>query len=634
MKPVYTFLSKCLYSYLLIGILSPNMSWAQAPENDECTGAIEVFVDEPSRKFDVKGATQSMPGCIGTANNDIWFKFTPTSSYLIIAAQASPEFNAVIQLFSGNCGNLKPMGCAFEVGKGQTEKLPINHYEVGKEYFFRVYDRNPGWPATTDFNLQVYTSTPPENDFCQNATPIIFRDYCQNILVNNEGATGSGVHPSCANGSHPNDDLWFSFVPTGTKALIRVHASHNYRAVIEAFDACGGKPLVCGTTSKHNMALKLPLDNLTPGQTYYFRVYNFLEELSKSFTFTLCVYDPPVPENDECDNAISLEGHTELVGTLDGATASQGHQAPCSGDPNDDIWFSFKANAKDHLLEIFPSSGLDVAMQVFDACNGNEIGCVNTPKRFETERLQLNNLTRGANYLVRVYNAETLPPTTPDFRIVSSPGNYVADNNDCQNAISLIEGVTVGGSLDEATASGTPNHCLDTDQPDLWFKYTPKQNKDVNLWFEGSENLESAGLQVLDGCNGNEIICVQSSKESTIPLTELRRDQTYYVRVLLNDEKRNEQRFHIRIQGESIPTGITHHHHETFKIFPVPTDGIIHIELPDYQHAELQIADLRGQIFFHGKLSPTVNLAELPEGIYLLKIIQKNKIFTSKVVKK
>lgn len=109
MKKCYNskYLSVLISTVLFFLFLSD--SKAQAPINDDCSGAIELTVDAPYVSGNVKNATRSLPGCSasggqagGNSDDDVWYKFEATSPYLIIAAQGSEQFNAVLEVFQGN----------------------------------------------------------------------------------------------------------------------------------------------------------------------------------------------------------------------------------------------------------------------------------------------------------------------------------------------------------------------------------------------------------------------------------------------------------------------------------------------------------------------------------------------------
>lgn len=107
-----------------------------AGDNDEATGALQLtYGDDYAMRFTTDGATQSMPGADcsvdDTADDDIWFTFTATSTPArLVAGYATTD--VTIELFSGVPGNLVSVLC-----DGNILVLPV--LTVGQAYFVRVY---------------------------------------------------------------------------------------------------------------------------------------------------------------------------------------------------------------------------------------------------------------------------------------------------------------------------------------------------------------------------------------------------------------------------------------------------------------------------------------------------------------
>ena len=635
--------------YLFV-FLSMSIAFAQPP-NDNCEGAIQLNVDAAFVAGDVEGATGG-PGApctgdvgavVGTPNDEVWYKFTATKPYLVIQANGSAQFDAVIQVFSGSCGNLAIMDCANEGKIGKPEKLPVNHYTPGETYYFRVYDVGAGKPATTGFEVKVYTPKTPGNDECANAKPVTVKDHCQYTTENQEGATGSPEPNTCANGAAKNDDIWYSFVPDTKRVVITVHASHNYRAVLEVFDKCGGTAIGCTTTTKHNQFLKLAFNDLKPGQTYYFRVFNYYTPLSKSQTFELCVYNPSLPENDECGGAIALNSSDTLTGDLNGSTASKGFSAPCSGTPDDDVWYKFNAVSTKEILELFPTPYFDGVLQVFDACSGgNLVGCMNAGGRNKKETLELTDLTPGKDYFVRVFSAEDLASVTSGFHIArtSGPKPPIA-NDECTNAIAVpisAQGVqSITGKLDNSSQSMAP--CNDSDEAnDVWFKFTANGSDAKVLVTPKSADLNMV-FSVLDACNGQTLACVDDAGDGDAEewvSEELIKGQVYFIRVYDGNGNNHSGSFTLSLDGVQVIQSISSPLNSSFKIFPIPVVDYLRINSEEIHTGEFVLTDIQGNIMHSesGSIKDAYDISAYPSGLYILKIVSEDKVFTIKIMKK
>lgn len=73
-----------------------------------------------------------------------------------------------------------------------------------------------------------------------------------------------------------------------------------------------------------------------------------------------------------------------------------------------------------------------------------------------------------------------------------------------------------------------------------------------------------------------------------------------------------------------------------FKVFPNPTQGQISVQLPnDSSKSQLNITDLQGRSILNTETHSaeiTLNIENMPDGLYLLQIINENQIFTHKII--
>jgi hypothetical protein len=146
--------------YCATNSTATTLRWRCAsPSNDNCSGAIALTVYGSScggaTNGDVSGATESLPGCVGTANNDVWFKFVATSaSFHTVTVVGSSGFDAVVDVRSGAC-NGSSIACSDISGDGGTESVNLTGLTSGNTYYVRVYDYWSGIPETTTFTICI-----------------------------------------------------------------------------------------------------------------------------------------------------------------------------------------------------------------------------------------------------------------------------------------------------------------------------------------------------------------------------------------------------------------------------------------------------------------------------------------------
>lgn len=151
--------------------------------NDECATATMVTVTSDCSGsialYAAPDATESLPAilCNGYTSpeaRDLWFGFVATTTITSITVEGTLTFDAVIEGFSGTCGDLVSVGCADATFPPTT---PVNTSEtlsmgtdVGETYFVRVYSYWAPPPTEFDFTLCIVGVTEiAPNDQCTGA---------------------------------------------------------------------------------------------------------------------------------------------------------------------------------------------------------------------------------------------------------------------------------------------------------------------------------------------------------------------------------------------------------------------------------------------------------------------------------
>ncbi len=295
------------------GIVTPG------PANDNCSGAISItpsptpICGSPTSGT-VLNATQSTPAstCLGTNNDDVWYKFVATQSIHNVIVTGSAQFDAVVEAFNGACG-ASGISCMDNTANGGTEILTLTGLIPSNTYYVRVFDYGAGAPATLTFSICVTSPTipsPPANDNCSGAISLIPGNTCSSYLQNVAGATLSPQSsPIC--GGDLNDDVWYKFTAAQTSSIIQATGQGNYDMVIAAYSgSCVTiNYLDCVNNNGQGQTETLTLNGLTIGQTYFLRLYDYASGLPNNTNLSICVVNvipPPVPTNDLCDDAIPI----------------------------------------------------------------------------------------------------------------------------------------------------------------------------------------------------------------------------------------------------------------------------------------------------------------------------------------
>ncbi|MBK6835857.1 MAG: hypothetical protein IPG89_16955 [Bacteroidetes bacterium] len=163
----------------------------------------------------------------------------------------------------------------------------------------------------------------------------------------------------------------------------------------------------CVNATGANGIETLNLSGLTIGNTYFIEVH---DNAAGGGDFTICVTNPtPPPANDDCSGAISLTSNyacTTTAGNSAGATLSG--VAGCStGNPDDDMWYSFVAVSTTHTVTVNGAANYDAVLGAYVACGGAQPTggtCVNATGADGIETLTLTGLTIGNTYFLEVHD--------------------------------------------------------------------------------------------------------------------------------------------------------------------------------------------------------------------------------------
>jgi hypothetical protein len=449
------------------------------PVNDVCANAISLSSNPTciTTAGTTLGATNSsLPGnlCGGFVANpddDVWYSFVATSTAHDIIVTPSAPLNAVLELRTGLC-NGAIIQCVDGAGIGGTETLSLQGLSIATTYRIRIYGRGVGYATQGSFNVCIVNGvvTPgPANDNCSGAIAVIpsGSPTCSSPTAGTVlNATQSAPSTICFGTN--NDDVWFKFVATQSVHNVIVTGSAQFDAIIESFSgACGAAGISCTDNTGDGGTETLSLTGLTPTATYYIRVFDEGIAAPATLTFTICVTSPAIPSppvNDNCAGAINLNPGNSCSPYLQnaaGATLSPQSSPICGGNLNDDVWFKFTAAQTSSIIQ---ATGQGVYDMVITAYSGSCVttsfmDCINNTGNGQTETLNLNGLTIGQTYFLRVYDFAAGVPVNANISIcvVNVIPPPVPTNDLCDDAIPMNCGdIVYGQNSNGGTSAGDP----------------------------------------------------------------------------------------------------------------------------------------------------------------------------------
>ncbi len=257
------------------------------------------------------------PACANYAGGDVWFRVVvPAGGTVTVTtdvAGGSPLTDSGLAFYTAaSCaGPFTLVSCDDDSGPGLMSALTytgtagtvlwVRVWEYGNDTFgaFNICAIAPGAPPPP----------PTNNDPC-GALTVTVASTCSYSTYTNVGATNSTTTPLPACGAFGTGslDVWFRFVaPASGVAIIETQAGSMTDAAMALYTAtaCNGtfSLVSCDDDSGPGLMPFLSFTNLTPGATYYLRVWGFG---AGSGTFGLCLHGPTSLPAGQCVWALQL----------------------------------------------------------------------------------------------------------------------------------------------------------------------------------------------------------------------------------------------------------------------------------------------------------------------------------------
>ena len=477
-----------------------------APENDNTCDAIALTVQgdcATEGPFLSQTATRTLtwPAVegvgFGDPSDDVWFKFTTdaATTSISVKVQGGGGYDPVFQLFTfSDCKTITGAAAAIDnTFANQLEEQIVFNLPVNTLCMIRVHDFN-ALASSGFFTICVSKVPAPPNDLFANAEVLTQYNAATCPGVTQGYTVNATLGDATANCGTNDDNVWYTFVATNTTATISVTGSQNFDPAVDLRGGAGvGTTIQCVNNTGANGTETINANGLTIGQTYKIQVMGVGANPAGWGTFSICVFGPAAPPpNDNCAGAIILPNASPCAvvnGYLTGATASA-VPAPCSGTPDDDVWYRFIASSSQATITVVgggAATPTDMVVQMYSgaSCGAlTSIGCVDNDPAPGTENLVVNGLTPGTTYYVRLF---TFAPEGPGTTVTAPNPNFTicytgvppANDNICG-----AQNVTVSSNLVNINTSnlGATNNTIVPAAPfadwnnDVWYKCTVPAN--------------------------------------------------------------------------------------------------------------------------------------------------------------
>lgn len=246
--------------------IDPVPGYPPAPVNDGCAEAQTLLVDGPCLGgTNLNAATATVPSLNELARADVWYKFTAPALTpgQVLEVRSNADFSDIITLYSGGCAGLTEIA-----GNHKGQKLELPPLTAGQSYWIQI----AGTFATVEGSLCAQIAKKqddtPANDNCLQALNVSLGGQC--VAASNLGATFSGYQPPCV--VQAERDVWFKFTAPAS-GNVQFNTGADFEHVVAVWQgSCNNlSPVFCAENPLRCEGY-LHVGNLVPGQTYYVQI--------------------------------------------------------------------------------------------------------------------------------------------------------------------------------------------------------------------------------------------------------------------------------------------------------------------------------------------------------------------------
>lgn len=372
--------------------------------------------------------------------------------------------------------------------------------------------------------------------------------------------------PSCSGGGNADDDVWYFFTANSSVMTIEVDPTQSYDAVVQLFSGtCGSLVSIqCEDINGNNGDEVLVANGLTPGNTYYVRVYHYGIG-SGSNTFNICVSgQAPVNNETPCDAYLLPEVDPSCVfltytnagsaGSAVGTPSGCGGSSPFQGGyAGGDVWFKVVVPASGELdIHTLSMDFSDGAMALYSgSCSSlTLVECDDDGEPGDgilMPHIYHTGLTAGDTMWIRMW--EYGNNNNGQFGIcVSTP-----DNDECANAQEICDLNGYGGVTSSAYTIDNPDNMYGTSESasgvfgigytgvspvtidnNSWLTFTASSTTaELFVEIQNCANNNGLQMQIFEGTNCTNFSPVSNFLETTTSQTiiasGLTPGQKYYI---------------------------------------------------------------------------------------------------------
>ncbi|MFY0481932.1 T9SS type A sorting domain-containing protein [Flavobacterium sp. PLA-1-15] len=464
------------------GCVEYSFTTGTATPGDFCSNAIDLTNETSPLSSTTVGALNDnlivcgANGQVANTYGDLYYSVLVPNGSMLTIGQTVNGYDSANVIFYGDCDNRTNIDCFDD----DDDKVIEWVNETGADQ--TVYWVQDGWSGTGTFTLawSVFACTPAEASYT--------------------------VVSDCENGEQFMVDV--NVTTLGSAPSVSV--SDNQGSAVQVLTAEG-------------IATFGPYPNNTPV------IFTVVNDQDDNCTLTSPAMNQLVcpPANDNCSGAIELALNTAytcdtvLSATLNGATGSVVTGNTCSGNANDDIWYSFVATATSHrvsLLDVTPYVDLYHSLWTGD-CEG---GLTLVPNSCSDGNISNpSGLVVDQVYYLRIYSYGAANSTSTFNICIGTPPPPPA-NDTCETAIDLTNEISPIQSSTEGATNTNLNVCnndgeeVENIHPDVYYSIVVPNGSTLSIG-QTTNNYDSANVVFYGDCDNRTIIdCYDDSDEKIV----------------------------------------------------------------------------------------------------------------------
>lgn len=446
---------------------------------------------------------------------------------------------------------------------------------------------------------------------------------CVNTAGTTAGASyqnnaANGGTPSCANPNNP--DVWYQFVaPASGDVDISLTAGSITDSGMGLYNGPCGAPtqIVCDDDSGPGNMSAISTTTLTPGVTYYIRVWKFRPAIfpgSSTGTFSICISTPPTNVNCSVPSPICSGSPINFTAQSNGTAASvvnPGNNYGClSTSPNPSWYYLQIATGGNLVIDITAGSDVDYAIwgpfptlaNAIANCDSYGVPSDCSYSISATEQVNIS-VSAGQTYVLLVTNYASIVQTI--------------DINDAvlNTAVTDCSIVPLSINLSNFTATRT-NGLVELS----WVTMSESNND----YFIVERSYDGEVWSVVDYVKG----AGNSSSPKLYKLEDRNaKNSEVYYRIKQFD-----------FDGKSTTSSsivVSDYLENNMTIYPNPAKNQLNVIAP-FEFNQIELIDIQGEVIrtitVENTLQSFVDLTEMKDGMYFIKVTDGNKISNQRFV--